>query len=137
MNALDPEAAASLEREALRVHARYTEEFVEALNLCPWAQRSRKEGHTRTLVVLDASPKDAKEAALSAIDSLASDEEIEVGFVVFPRLTLDRRAFESWVGSVRDRDAEAHGGSPSMACAAFHPEADPDLSNSARPSPAS
>ena len=38
-----------LAREAIRVYGRYEVEVVEAFTLCPWAERSRRDGHTRQL----------------------------------------------------------------------------------------
>ena len=42
----------SLVREAKRLHERYSVEFVEDFNLCPWAARARKDGHTDVRVVV-------------------------------------------------------------------------------------
>src|SRR5262249_32562635 len=41
---------AALSEEAVRVYRRYQIEIVEALNLCPWAERARLEGRVREVV---------------------------------------------------------------------------------------
>lgn len=120
----------ALEREARRIYARYATEFVEALSLCPWATRARQDGHVEVEVVLSDTPD--VDAALVAFEKLTDTSSVEVGLVVFPRLDVDRRAFESFVSRLRERDAARQGGSPAMAAAAFHPDARADLTSAAR-----
>lgn len=127
---LSPDAAEALDREARRIYARYATEFVEALSLCPWAARARQDGHVEVEVVLESDAN--VEAALRAFEALTSEPHVEVGLVVFPRLTLDRRAFEAFVSRLREQDAARQGGSPAMAAAAFHPDARADLTTAAR-----
>lgn len=112
-----------LAREAIRVYGRYEVEVVEAYTLCPWAERSRREGHTRQLVLDE--PLDA-DRVLAAIDVLAADQRVEVGFLLFPCCTLPRVAFERFVSGVRDRDQQR---GAAFAAAAFHPDAAADLSD--------
>ena len=81
-----------LAREAIRVYGRYEVEVIEAYTLCPWAERSRREGHTRQLVLDE--PLDA-DRVLAAIDVLAADARVEVGFLLFPCCTLPRVACRS------------------------------------------
>ena len=113
--------ASLLAREAIRLYARYEIEVVEAFSLCPWAERSRREGHTRQLV-LEGAP--VAETALAAIDVLARDTNVEVGFLLFPTCTLGRVAFERWVSGLRDTDQQR---GATFAAAAFHPDARADL----------
>jgi hypothetical protein len=112
-----------LAREAIRVYGRYEVEVIEAYTLCPWAERSRREGHTRQLVLDE--PLDA-DRVLAAIDVLAADPRVEVGFLLFPCCTLPRVAFERFVSGLRDRDQQR---GATFAAAAFHPDAAPDLSD--------
>ena len=115
-----------LAREAIRLYARYELEVVEAFSLCPWAERSRREGHTRQLV-LEGAPM--VETALAAIDVLAIDTNVEVGFLLFPTCTLSRVEFERFVSALRDIDQQR---GATFAAAAFHPDARADVSDAYR-----
>ena len=108
--------------ETIRLYLRYEIEVVEAFNLCPWAERSRREGHTAQRVVLTAEPE--PERTLCDVDALAAIEDLEVGFVIFPRCEWPRRKFERFVAQVRDLDQER---GAVFAAAAFHPEAEANL----------
>lgn len=110
-----------LTREAVRLYGRYEVEVIEAFTLCPWAERARREGHTRQLVL--AGPP-APESALAAIDTLAQDALVEVGFLLFPTCTLSRVAFERFVSTLRTLDQQR---GAVFAAAAFHPDASADL----------
>jgi hypothetical protein len=113
----------ALEAAARRVYGRYVEEFVETFDICPWAARARLEGRTRVEVVCDGTPD--PRLALDAVASLSSDAQVEVGLILFPRLALDRAAFEAFVGELRELDAARYGiDGPAMAIAAFHPDAE-------------
>jgi len=115
-----------LAREAIRVYCRYEAEVVETFTLCPWAERSRREGHTRQLV-LD-QPLNSDEL-LVAIDILAADASVEVGFLLFPCCTMPRVEFERFVSILRDRDQQR---GAVFAAAAFHPDAPADLTDAYR-----
>ena len=121
--AISAAQAETLEREAIRLYGRYEVEVIEAFTLCPWAERSRREGHTRQLVLLGAP---VMETALAAIDELAGDSSVEVGFLLFPTCTLPRVEFERLVSGLREADQQR--GAVFMA-AAFHPDAQPDTSD--------
>lgn len=121
--AISGAAAEALEREAIRLYGRYEIEVIEAYTLCPWAERSRREGHTRQLVLLGAP---VLETALAAIDVLARDSSAEVGFLLFPTCTLPRVAFERFVSGLRGEDQQR---GAVFAAAAFHPDAQPDTSD--------
>lgn len=118
-------------REALRVHRRYETEIVEACGLCPWATRVRADGKMRECVLLQSDLALAPSAA--AIESLCADDDVEVAFLIYPRLELTRDDFHAFAGRVRDAEAERHGpGNNPFVIAAFHPEAKPDLSDAER-----
>lgn len=115
-----------LEREALRLHARYTTEVVEACGLCPWAEQARLDGRVETRVSTRDWP-DVGEA-LNSLDDVAREPRFEVGFLIFPALPLDRLAFAHFVAEVRQRDAALRGaGKTVFALADFHPQATADL----------
>lgn len=114
----------ALTAEAKRINLRYIVEFVEAYNLCPWAERARLDGHVAQRVCLDDDL--AVEGPLAIIDEVARDTSIEVGLLIFPRVDADRRQFERFVGRLRTEDGARSGlGGPAMAMAAFHPSAEP------------
>jgi hypothetical protein len=117
--------------EALRVYRRYAIEIVEAFGLCPWATRARETGRVAERVLLQRDSSAA--AALECVAELAASASIDIGLLIFPRLTLDPLAFEHFTASVRDRDAERHPlGAIPFAMAAFHPGAEADVSDAER-----
>lgn len=120
-----------LRREALRIYRRYAVEVIEALNLCPWAERARAQGQVAERVLLARSTETAEPLAL--ISELAADPRVEVGLLIFPRLELARVPFERFVAELVARDAERHElGAIPFAMAAFHPEAAPDTTDAER-----
>jgi hypothetical protein len=119
--------------EALRIYRRYQLEFVEALNLCPWAERARLDGHVAERVLLE--PQDFVAESLRVIDELSPLKEIEIGLIIFAGYRCPRATFERQVAAMIDADAErgrATLSSPAFACAAFHPEATPITSHAER-----
>ncbi len=117
---------AALTAEALRVHERYVVEIVEALKICPWAERARLEGLVRPSVLTGREL--ALAPALEAAAAIGADTRLEVGFLLFPRVEVGRLAFERFVSELRRADAARAGiAGPPMAMAAFHYEAAPDL----------
>jgi hypothetical protein len=126
-------ATEALEREALRLYRRYACEVVERYALCPWAASARKDGRVAEQVLLAAEPREALEPTLAALEELAQRPEIEIGLFIYPRLALERLAFEHFVAAVRHADAGRHelGGAP-FALAAFHPAAPARLDDAER-----
>jgi hypothetical protein len=123
----DPTATTSAEHaqwaaEALRLYRRYQLELVEALNLCPWAERARLDGHVTERVLLQ--PFDAVRESLQVIDELTPLAHVEIGLIIFAGLRCSRTAFERQVAALIDRDRQRSTlTSPAFACAAFHPDA--------------
>jgi hypothetical protein len=112
--------------EAIRIYRRYAIEIVERLGLCPWAEQSRKSGRVEERVLLVEQPEVAP--ALAAIAEVAARAGIEILLLLFPRLQLERRRFEHYLGAIRDADAKRHElGRIPFAMAAFHPDAEPEL----------
>jgi hypothetical protein len=123
----------ALEREALRLHARYTIEVVEALGLCPWAADARRAGRVDTHVSRCASKELALAASLESLQSLAHNSDIDVAFIVYPLLDLDRLAFAHFVAELRAADAARYAvGQTVLALAEFHPNAAVDLASAER-----
>jgi hypothetical protein len=121
----------ALEREALRLHARYTTEVVETLGLCPWAAEARLAGRVCTHVDRSASPD--PQSTLDHLAMLEKQNDIDVAFLVYPALDLDRRDFAHFVAGVRESDAARRPvGRTVFALADFHPNATPDLGSAER-----
>ncbi len=122
-----PESADDvLVRECLRVYRRYAREIVEAHNLCPWAERARKDGAVAEEVLLGEG--EDLEPALDCISTLVNREEIEIGLLIFPRVRSPRHEWEPFVARVRAaHEAQYDVGRAPFAMAAFHPEARPNL----------
>jgi hypothetical protein len=124
----------TLRREAIRLYRRYQTEIVEALTLCPWAERARLDGRVRETVLLCANLDD--EPALDAIDTLAQDPSVEIGLLLFPKLTAGFGEFERFVSTLVTKDAARRElGAAPFALAAFHPGARADLSDPERTIP--
>lgn len=119
-------------REAERVHERYLIEVVEACGLCPWAERARRDGRTRTAVLLQVDDE-AIAPSLAAMDEWAADGRLDIGFLIFPRLPLGRTDFDRFVSRLRNADAQRRPpGEAPFALAAFHPDAAPHLDDPER-----
>ncbi|MCB9619404.1 MAG: DUF1415 family protein [Sandaracinus sp.] len=128
------EQLVALEREARRIYERYEVEVVEGFGFCPWAERARREGEVEVRIVLedDASLAQDLGPALAAVEAHAARDHVAVGLVVFPRVSMPRDAFARFVAELRERHADAHGRTPPMALAEFHPDAPADLGAAAR-----
>jgi hypothetical protein len=113
-----------LERECLRVYRRYAIEIVEALGFCPYAERSRREGHTREVCMPGRGLELSR--GLEVATAIAKDENIEIALLIFPRVTEPRVVFARFVESLRAAHQRSAGGLV-MAMEGFHPEAEPDL----------
>lgn len=119
-------------REAERLHQRYLIEVVEAYGLCPWAERARRGGRTRVQVVLGVHEPPVA-GAIAALNGWGDDDQAEIGFIVFPRLVIERHDFDRLVAHLRDLDAAGHvTGRAPFTLAAFHPDALPDLEDADR-----
>lgn len=136
MTPADPRIAAALAR-----NDRYVTEFIEAMNLCPYARRTREGGRLKREVVLEDG-----EAALEALGRVAErfealpPGEIDVGLAIFPALGPDlaegpegARAFEQMVALARKRMEARHpGGDTPFYCVPFHPHFAEDLADEHR-----
>jgi hypothetical protein len=123
--------------EALRLCDRYVNEIVLGFGLCPWAEGVVRSGALGRWVLpaSDPSPRDC----LAAIDAWAATGDVpaetgpgaaarrpavEVGFVILPRRSGSRGAFDSFAEAVRraDRARRAPHEPVPFVIAAFHPE---------------
>ena len=119
-------------REATRLHGRYLIEVVEHYGLCPWAAKARVANRLRTVVLLQSEPE-PMEPSLAAMDPWAADREMEVGFLLYPRLNLSRLDFDRFAATVRSTEIALHPlGSAPFAMVAFHPEARAELDDAER-----
>jgi hypothetical protein len=123
----------ALEREALRLHARYTIEVVEVLGLCPWAADARRAGRVYTHVSRCDSAERALADSLESLQGFAENSDIDVAFILYPLLDLDRLAFAHFAAELRAADASRHAiGDTVFALAEFHPNAAVDLGSAER-----
>jgi hypothetical protein len=119
-------------REAARLHGRYLVEVVERYGFCPWAVKARTAGRLRTTVLLQ-SDEEPVEPSLDAIEAWVDDAKMEVGFLLYPRLTLARPDFERFTASVRTAEiARRPLGNAPFAMVAFHPEGQAELTDAER-----
>jgi len=119
--------AGSWIREATRLHRRYLLEVVEACGLCPWALAARLTDRVRVAVLLEDDDA-LVEPSIAVIDSWAADENVEVGFLIYPRLPLQRADFDGFTARLRSADTDRYRlGEAPFAAAAFHPHAEADV----------
>jgi hypothetical protein len=117
--------------EVTRIHLRYAQEVVEALGFCPWARDARVSGAAQTRVTFGTSVGVA--AVLALLDEIEATPSIEVAFLVFPELALDRMQLSHWAAEVREADAARRPiGTTVLALADFHPEAPADTASPER-----
>jgi hypothetical protein len=122
----------ALRREALRVYRRYALEVVEAFGLCPWAAYARRDGRVAERVILAENTADPQQS-LALLAGLVATPKTEIALFIYPDLELDRLTFESFVRTLRERDAARYPvGDIPFAMAAFHPEAKVDLGDADR-----
>lgn len=118
---------ADIEREALRVFGRYTQEIVEGLGFCPWAKPARLKGQVRESVELSPLPR--PERAVSWVRELGANPSVQIGFLIHPRCTMSRDEFEAHVLAVSQAYTAAMGAiGATMAIVGFHPDAKVNLS---------
>lgn len=115
------------ERAALLRNDRFLREFVEALDLCPFARRCREEGRLVRRVILDDYLVPALLRAAAGIDTLP-EKECEVALLIAPRFGDGPEAFQEVCGQTRRNLRHFH-------CVAFHPELKTDFSNENRAVP--
>ncbi|RLB46466.1 MAG: hypothetical protein DRJ42_27615 [Deltaproteobacteria bacterium] len=117
--------------EALRIYRRYQLEIVEGLGFCPWAEQARLDGRVEVRVF--PSPEFDVQQGLVVVEELASNPEVDIGLLIYPRLGVDRTAFERLVRDLGNADdAQRIRGTVPMAMAAFHPDAPADRGSPAR-----
>lgn len=114
-----------LAAEARRVYRRYAVEIVEGLGFCPYAERTRVEGRTREVPLLDPLPTDA--TVLAHIEAIADEPGVEIALLLFPRLGLSRPKLGRWVEHLRKAHSAAREGRAVLAIEGFHPDAAADL----------
>ncbi len=114
------------------MYRRYAVEIVEGLSFCPYAERARVDGHTREVVVLAPLPTD--DAVAAEVEAIADDDEVEIGLVILPRLTLSRAGLGRWVEVLRKRHAATRGRAV-LAIEGFHPDAAANTSSPERLTP--
>ncbi len=122
-----------LVEEARRAYLRYAVEIVEALSFCPYAERCRVDGRTREVAITAPIPSDAE--VLGALESVADDERIEIGLLLFPRMDVPPSKMHRWVEHLRKAHASRRGGAPILALEGFHPDAVADTSSPDRLTP--
>ena len=114
----------SIEAAALARNDRYLREFVEALELCPFARRCRETGRLARRVLRGEQPAEATAAVVRELEATREDE-VEVALLIFPEITSGVKAFD------RFRD-EVRGWLRRFYCVAFHPDLPMDLSDANR-----
>jgi hypothetical protein len=114
----------SIEAGALARNDRYLLEFVEALELCPFARRCRETGRLARRVLRGGRPGEATASVVRELEATA-EEQVEVALLIYPELEGGVRALEDLRDEVRRSLRLFH-------CVAFHPELPMDLSDENR-----
>ena len=112
------------EAAALARNDRYLREFVEALQMCPYARRCRESGKLHRRVLLEG----AAAAAIEEIEALP-EESVEVALLIFPDAPVGSeeaaRHFEAFCAGIRPRLRRFY-------AVAFHPDLPRDLGDAHR-----
>jgi hypothetical protein len=111
----------SIEAAALARNDRYLREFVEALDLCPFARRCREMGRLARRVLPGGRPSEATAAAIRALEQTTEDE-VEVALLIYPEFAGEAGEFQDFCAGVRASLRLFH-------CVAFHPDLPMDLSD--------
>ncbi|MFL5312399.1 MAG: DUF1415 family protein [Myxococcales bacterium] len=114
----------SIEAGALARNDRYLREFVEALELCPFARKCREAGRLARRVVRGERPGEATAAIVGELEA-TPEEQVEVALLIYPEFAGDLSRFEEFRDEVR-RSLRA------FYCVAFHPALPMDLSDANR-----
>ena len=117
---------------ALARNERYLREFIEALNICPYARTCRETGRLHREVLDQASP-DAQAVVerIHAIEAGPADS-VDVGLLLFPALRIESRPFEHFVRAVRQAYEKDRLKAVTFFMVGFHPEMAMDLANADR-----
>jgi hypothetical protein len=106
--------------EVLRINDRFTQEVVEAFDICPFARGARIQGRAIREVVLHDEPE--VEPSLAVIERLEKDpRRLEVVQVIYPRLDVTPKEFEHFNARLRNAHA-ARTTNPVFVHATFHPD---------------
>ena len=114
----------SIELSALARNDRYLREFVEALDLCPFARKCREMGRLERRVLRGARPAEATLAIVRELEQTPEDA-IEVALLIYPEFAAGLAAFEEFRDELRKSLRLFY-------CVAFHPELPMDLSDANR-----
>ncbi len=113
----------------LRIYDRYAREVVESFDFCPWAVGARLRGTAQPIVIFQRDLGDF-EASLQVITDLAARPQFSVGLLIYPCFAVTRLDFEHFVRRLRHADSTRYEpGRIPFAMAAFHPQAEADLSD--------
>lgn len=123
------DADADLMRETLRLYHRYAVEVVERFTFCPYAARAREEGAAEAIVCLDAALEVPR--ALERVRALAAQDHVEVAFLIFPLVRVDRLGLARFVELLRSAH-QAEPGGLVLTMEGFHPDAAADTASVGR-----
>ncbi|MCA9718266.1 MAG: DUF1415 family protein [Myxococcales bacterium] len=111
-----------------QIHDRYLVEIVEALNLCPFARRSREQGRVeRPLLWIDERGPSAKDVANTVAETCARNPEVEIILLTFlgweQHAWARPAAFEDLVRELRELYEREHAnqGETRFYMVPFHP----------------
>jgi hypothetical protein len=124
-----PASDARWKAETVRLYRRYEVEIVGSHALCPWAGPVRRDGRISETVLIQEGLE--VEPSLEAIDAL--DRHVDLALLIYPRLGVERAAFDQFAARVRDAEVARRSlGAAPFVFAVFHPEASPQLGDPER-----
>jgi hypothetical protein len=119
-------------RDALFRNDRYLLEFIEALNLCPFAKACREGGKLhREFLPLDLPQVAPVVERIRAVEAMPAGE-VDVALLILPKLKIDAREFERFVAEVRREHERGRKEPLTFFAVAFHPQMKQDLANADR-----
>jgi len=118
--------------EAVARYDRYLTDFLEPLNICPWARRARESGRLAR-AVCDVTELDVPAAVASLLTLTAPPPEVlDVAVLIFPAVTAEWTPFNRFVARVRDAFTPISVPVRGFYLVAMHPDAPLDLTTADR-----
>lgn len=118
--------------EVLRRYDRYLQEFLEALNICPYSRNARESNRLTRGVLRGVEPTvDQTVAALHTLMD-APPDQLDVGALIVPDISLDASRFSRFVGQVRGVYTQVSHPPGAYFLVAMHPGHATDLTDAQR-----
>lgn len=115
------------DEEVVARYDRYLQDFVEALNICPFARRARELHRLQRAVIRGEPTPEAVVDLLQRVTAVPTDQ-LDVAVVILPDSPLEPFPFNRFVGRVRESFTRVSSPPHGYFLVAMHPDWHKDLS---------